>query len=192
LRLGADGRLSVGGLAGGSVAQQVAPAREGLASIALGEEAVVTDAVEAVGQDMEEKAAGELAWGKPHDAASAAAAIVLVGERHLIVVDGDEPRIGDRGAMGVAREIGQDAFGAAEGRLGVDDEGAVAKRAQALGESGRLGERGEIAEETEFAAKETSSPRRKAASKSSRNRRRKTFDRARTESRKLGLQRIHR
>ena len=57
--------------------------------------------------------------------------------------------------MGVAREIGQDAFGAAEGRLGVDDEGAVAKRAQALGESGRLGERGEIAEETEFAAKES-------------------------------------
>ena len=135
--------------------KQVAHAREGLASVAFGEEAVVTDAVEAVGQDVEEKAADELVRGKPHDAAAPAAAIVLVGERHLIVVDGDEPRIGDRRAMRVAGEIGQYALGAAERRLGVDDEGALPQRAHALGESGGLGERGQIAEETEFAATES-------------------------------------
>ena len=50
---------SGGGLAGGLDLKQVAHTREGLASVALGEEAVVTDAVEAVGQDVEEKAADE-------------------------------------------------------------------------------------------------------------------------------------
>ena len=56
--------------------------------------------------------------------------------------------------MGVAGEIGQHALGSAERRLGVDDEGALAQRAHALGESGGVGERGEIAEEAEFAAAE--------------------------------------
>jgi len=143
------------GLAGRLDLKQVAHPREGLASVTLGEEAVVTDAVEAVGQNVEEKAADQLVRGQPHDAASAAAAIVLVGKRRLIVVDGDEPRMGDRRAMGVAGEIGQHALGTAERRLGVDDEGAVAERAPALGESGGRGERGRIAEETEFAAAES-------------------------------------
>ena len=48
------------GLAGRLHLKQVVHAREGLASVALGEEAVVTDAMEAVGQDVEEKAADEL------------------------------------------------------------------------------------------------------------------------------------
>ena len=149
--------LAVGGVgpAGRLDLKQVAHAREGLASVALGEEAVVTDAVEAVGQDVEEKAADELVRGKPHDAAATAAAIVFVGERHVIVVDGDDPRIGDCGAMGVAGEIGQHALGTAERRLGVDDEGSVAERAHTPGERGDLGERDQVAEEAEFAATES-------------------------------------
>ena len=100
--------------------------------------------------------------------------IVLVGERHvfhlvvimalkprlaaaplaLIVLDGDKPRIGDRGAVSVAGELSQYALGTAEGRLGVDDEGAMAQGAHALGEGGGVGERGEFAEEAELAAAE--------------------------------------
>ena len=57
-----------GGLAVRMDLKQVAHVREGVASVAFGEEAVVTDAVEAVGQDVEEKAADELVWGKAHDA----------------------------------------------------------------------------------------------------------------------------
>ena len=145
----------------------------------------MTDAVEAVGQDVEQEAPDELVRGKPHDAFSPGAAIVLVGERHLVVVDGDEPRIGDRGAMRVAGEIGQYALGPAERRLGVDDEGAIAKRAHAPGEGVGVCERSEIAEEAEFAALEC---RRQA----SRNNRRKVFDSAWTDKRKFGLQGIQR
>jgi len=114
---------SVIGVVGRSVLDQLTRASEVLSTVALGQKAVATNAVEAVGQNMEEKAADELVWGKAHDAAPSAAAIVLVGEGHLIVVDGDEARIGDGRAMRVAREVGQHPLGSAEGRLGVDDEG---------------------------------------------------------------------
>ena len=134
--------------------EQLVNAGKILASVAFGEEAVVPDAVKAVGQDVEEKAADELVRGKLHDAAAPAAAIILVGECHFIFVDGDEPRIGDRGAMRVAGEIGKHSLGAAEGRLGVDDEGALPQRSHALGERGSLGERGQVAEEAELAASE--------------------------------------
>ena len=60
--------------------------------------------------------------------------------------------------MRVAGEIGEHALGSAERRLGVDDEGAVAQRAHALGEGGGVGERAEFAEEAEFAATEGGLP----------------------------------
>ena len=93
-------------------------------------------------------------WGEAHDAFATVATIVLVSERDFVVADGHQPRIGDGGSMRVAGEIGEHALGSAERRLGVDDEGAVAERAHALGEGGGVGERAELAEEAEFAATE--------------------------------------
>ena len=49
-------------------ASQFTHAREILAPVALGEKTVVTDAVKAVGQDVQQKAADELVRGEPHDA----------------------------------------------------------------------------------------------------------------------------
>jgi hypothetical protein len=92
--------------------------------------------------------------GEPHDAASAAAAIVLVTKRHFRVGDGDEPGVADRCPMRVARQISQHPLGPAEGRLGVDDERAVSKRANTLAEDGELSEAGKVAEEAEFATLE--------------------------------------
>ena len=39
----------------------------------------------------------------------------------MIVVECDEPAVGDRDTMGVAAEIGQDLCGSAEGPLGVNN-----------------------------------------------------------------------
>jgi hypothetical protein len=39
----------------------------------------------------------------------------------MIVVEGDDPAVGDRDPMGVAAEISQDLGGPAERLLGVDD-----------------------------------------------------------------------
>ena len=144
-----------GGLADRLGLKQAAQAREALASVALGEKAVVPDAVKAVGQDVEQETPDELVRGEAHDAGAPAATIVLVGERDFIVADDYEPRIGDGGSMRVAGEIGEHARGSAEWRLGVDDEGALAQSVHAFGERGGLGERDQVAEEAEFAAPES-------------------------------------
>ena len=141
---------SVVGLFGPLDLEQVSHMCELFAALALGEETVVTNAMEAVGEDVEEKTSDELVRGEAHDAAAAAAAIILVDERHFIVVDGDKPRIGDRRAMGVAGEIGEHAHGSAERRLGVDDERALSQRAHAVVEGLRPGERGQFAEEAQL------------------------------------------
>ena len=64
-----------GRLAGEPDMKPAAYAREGLTSVARGEEAVA--AVDAVGQGAEEKAADELVRGKSHDVDAAGAAIIL-------------------------------------------------------------------------------------------------------------------
>ena len=64
------------------------------------------DAVEAGRQDVNEKAADELVRAERHGFVSRAAigAIILVPEGDAVVVRGDQPAVGDRDAMGMARE----------------------------------------------------------------------------------------
>ena len=62
--------------------------------MAVGEEANVADAVEAVGQGVQEEAPDELVRGEPHELGGAFLAIVLPGEGDVILVAGDEPAIG--------------------------------------------------------------------------------------------------
>src|SRR5215204_7367218 len=73
-----------------------------------GEEAVVADAVEAVGQDMEQEAADELVRRERHgldpraSRRAVSGAVILPAERHAAVVEGQEPAVRDRDPMGVA------------------------------------------------------------------------------------------
>ena len=86
----------------------------------MGEEAVVADADEALGQGVKEEAAGELAEGEG-EGAGPGTPVVLVAEGDVVVVDSDQPVVGDGDAMGVAGQILQDGVGAVEGWLGVND-----------------------------------------------------------------------
>ena len=58
--------------------------------------------------------------GERHRLLPVAIAIVLPTEADFALVDGEKAVIGDGDAVGVSREVGQDLFGAAEGRFGVD------------------------------------------------------------------------
>ncbi len=49
------------------------------------------------------------------------AAVVLVVEGDGLVIDGQEPMVRDRDAVGIAGEILEHVFGGFEGGLGVDD-----------------------------------------------------------------------
>jgi len=115
-------------------------------------EAEVADAVETVGQDMEEEPADELSRLQPHHLGRAAIVIVLPGEGDMGLVEGDEAGVGDGDAMGVAAEIGEHLGGAAEGLLGVNDPVDPPHGGETFGEGRRIGERRKFAEEAEVAS----------------------------------------
>jgi len=72
----------------------------------------------------------------------------------MIVVECDEPAVGDRDAMGVAAEIGQDLCGSAEGPLGVNNPVDALHGFDATSESVGFGKRSKIAEEAQGAGVE--------------------------------------
>ena len=80
--------------------------------IAVGQEAIVTDAVKPVGQHMDQEAADELVGIERHQlvASVGLGPIILPFEGHALAVDGDEPAVGDGDAMGVAGQVGERGF----------------------------------------------------------------------------------
>ena len=83
----------------------------------------MSDAVEAAGQNVEEETADELGGVERHGLEPVAAfdPVVLPFEGHARLVERKEAGIGDRDAVGVAREIGEDGLPSGEGSLGVND-----------------------------------------------------------------------
>jgi len=75
-------------------------------AVAIGEKAVVADAVKAFGQSMQQESADELVGRQGHDLGLVVMAIVFPAKGDLIVVDIDEAAVGDGDAVCVAPEIG--------------------------------------------------------------------------------------
>ena len=82
-------------------------------TLSAGEQTIVTNAVEAFGQHVQEKAAQELV-GRQDDGlepavarGSALGTIVLAAEGHAPYVERDQAAVGDRRPMGEARQVGQ-------------------------------------------------------------------------------------
>ena len=72
-------------------------------------------------QNVQQKSAQELMSGNGHDLFLAAVGVVSPAKGHAIVLEGHEAVVGDGDAMGVAGQVVENMFGAAEGWLGVDD-----------------------------------------------------------------------
>ena len=70
---------------------------------------------------MDQESPQKLLCGNGHDLLLAAVGIILPSERHSIILEANESMVGDGNAMGIARQIMQNMFWTAEGRLGVDD-----------------------------------------------------------------------
>ena len=98
-----------------------------LTSVAVGEQSEVADIDEACRQDVEQEATDELDRVEGHDAAAVVMSGVSPAEAHLSVFEAEEPSVGDGDAVGVAGQILQHIFGAAERRLGVDHPLSSAK-----------------------------------------------------------------
>src|SRR5271170_4069898 len=97
--------IGIGSLALGFLAtEQLAGACDVVGASSLGEQAIVADAVQALGQDVDEEAANELVRCERHHlvAIGAFESIVLVFEADSVFVEREQPAVGDGNAMGVA------------------------------------------------------------------------------------------
>jgi hypothetical protein len=121
--------------------EQLAGAGDVVGAGAFGEQAVVADAMQAFWQHVDEETADELEGGDRHLLVSIAAldAVVLPLEGDAALVAGDQAAVGDRDAVGVARQIGQHRFGPTERLLRVDDPLGLAQRRETSREGLRLG-----------------------------------------------------
>jgi len=92
---------------------------EVLGAPAVGEEAVVTDAVKSVGQHMDQEATDELVGVERHQLVAnvGLGPVILPFEGHALAVEGDEPAIGDSNPVRVAGKVGEEASGPPKGRL---------------------------------------------------------------------------
>ncbi len=87
----------------------------------VGEQPVVADAHEVLGQHMLEKPPDELRRIKAHRALDATAPVVFVAEDDFAIVDVNQTLIGDGDAVSIASQILEYLLWTCEGRLGVDD-----------------------------------------------------------------------
>jgi hypothetical protein len=97
-------------------AERFAAALEGCTSSAVGEDAERADAHQSAGQDVKQEAAQELMGGNCHDLLLAAMGIDSSADGDAIVLKGHETMVGDGDAMGIAGQIVEHLFRAAEGR----------------------------------------------------------------------------
>ena len=136
--------------------EQGSAKRELVGAVSVGKETVVTNAMEATRQYVEEEAAYEFGDVNSHDFAlvNAVFPIVLPAEGDVGRVEIEQATVGDRDAMGVAREIGQDLLGTSEGLFRIYDPFGCAQGRESGGKYLRVVEPGEIGKELQFTGNE--------------------------------------
>jgi len=102
-------------------AEQFSNVSEGNFSAAVGEETEMSDAGERMRQDMEQKAADELANGKCHGFECIMLFSIATRESNRIINHLFDAVIGDSDFMGIAGEIGKDMLGSGERLFCIDN-----------------------------------------------------------------------
>src|SRR5208283_1637139 len=117
----------------------------------LGQKAEMTDADEARGKHVKQKAAQEFLDRQGHQALLVAVRGVSPAKGDLVALEGDQAVIGDGHAVGVAAEITENVLGATEGRFAVDHPVLTEKRSEESSESLRFRQKLEVPVEAELA-----------------------------------------
>ena len=117
----------------------------------MAQKAIVPDALEAVGQDMQQETANEFVGFQCHGFLLVAMPIIFPVKSHLAILDVEQSVVGDGHAMGIAAQVVEDLFGTTERPFGIRHPLGFAKRRQILKESFPLPERRQRGEELELA-----------------------------------------
>ena len=104
-------------------------------AVGIGEQPVVADAMKAGGQHVQQEAAHELLGPQGHCfvARPAVGSIVFPTEGDAVFVRADEPGVGERHPMGVARQISEHVFGTlSTGRVLPDSSSGSSRCVQSI------------------------------------------------------------
>jgi hypothetical protein len=100
--------------------------------VSVAQKAVVVDALEAVGQHVQQEAAAKLFGLDYHRLLLGIVALILVAECDLALRDVQEPMIGNGQPVGITADVVQDLFGAGKRPLGVDHPFGLAAGRQVI------------------------------------------------------------
>ena len=89
----------------------------------VGEQSIVTNAMKAIGQDMQEKTPNELVGVQCHGlvAITLFGTIVFPLEGDTLLITGNQTAVGDGDPMGVAGQVSEHCPGTGKRLLGIDD-----------------------------------------------------------------------
>ncbi len=121
-------------------ADEVSGEIDAMRSCAVRKEAVVADADEAGRKHMEQKAAEKLVGIEGHELLSVAVRVIAIAKADMLSIKGDDSRVTDGDAMGVAGEIRENLCWSSEGWFAVDDPFGGCGPCKEQVESDRVGE----------------------------------------------------
>jgi hypothetical protein len=101
----------------------------------------VADTDEASWQDVQQETADELMRGQCHLTLLAVVGVILPAESDLVLLEAQQPVIGDRHPMGIPRQVMQHMLGTAEGPFGIHHPILAKQGSQELGEYSWLAQR---------------------------------------------------
>ena len=110
----------------GIKSEQLAALRQSVLLGAISEKAEVTDAHEAIGQDVEQEAADELLGIEGEGLLSIPIFSISIAQGDLVVVDLNNAVIGESDSVGVAAEVVKHGLWRTERLFGIDDPALLA------------------------------------------------------------------
>ena len=125
-------------------AEQAAAGGEAGCPVAIGQQAVAADVLEAVGQHVQQEAADEFVSLEGHGLRCVGVFIVFPPEGDVAVVEADQPVVRNGDAMGIAAQVVEHVPGVAERRLRVDHPLGLCGRREKGGECLNVGERSKL------------------------------------------------
>lgn len=108
----------------------------------VGDEAVVSDTVETLWQDVDEETADELVGIEGHGFVSISlfSPVIFVFEGDAVIILGDQSGVGDSDAVGISGEVSQYRLGPLEGSFGIEVPVEFAQGLDEFGEGIRVNE----------------------------------------------------
>ncbi len=101
-------------------AEQIAAACQHIATSAISEKSEVADADQPFRENVDQESSQKLICGNRHDLLLTAPCVVFPAKRDSIILESNEPVVGDGDAMCISRQIVENMFRTSERRFGVD------------------------------------------------------------------------